>query len=441
MAPSAHDNPYQCLLEIHDLEYPSWTDIKLYFVWILSLCSTGLGFLSIIGINNSNAASTVAGGGTWEANVSCPDGSQPPTNVLTSAINPNVWQAGYNCLADGYGGLPACFSWPVLPSTITTDVFRVTLSNGTKLTPPCIGITPNLEYNERHCLVLFGDFGTRYLSSDPRSVTAVSVEVVKDLKLVGPNGPISAVGLNFTHGKNPYDPGNGPKFITSKISKLSDVGEGVFVPRIISQNPYPNDGIALYGSQANVSEMYRLRLFYTGGMTPDGVRGLQPIDFENYFYLLANASTGMVNISKTNTDYMIGSKGTVKVLGLADTGKLEQVYSACYIDDKDNYIDIIIQASSPEAAAKITSVEAFQDGYGGLYNPGGPGNNPSPNLIFTARSSPQSVAVQDAIVDPRTVTYCKDTKNGGYSTNATHCTMLYGPNGTAIYPAPASSPP
>jgi hypothetical protein len=402
--------------------------------------SSGLGFLSIIGINTTDAASTVAGGGTWEANVTCPDGSPPPQNVLTSAVSPNVWTAGYDCVADGYGGLPACFSWPVLPSTASPDVFLVTLSNGTKMSPPCIGITPNLEYNERHCLVLFGDFGTRYLSSDPRSVTAVSVEVVKHLKLVGPNGPVSAVGLNFTQGKNPYDPGNGPKFITAKISKLSNVGEGVFVPQSISQSPYPNDGITLYGSQANVSEMYRLRLFYTGGMTPDGVRGLQPVDFENYFYLLANSTSQQVNISKTNMDYSIGSLGSVKVLGLADTGKLEQVYSACYVDDKDNYIDIIIQASSPLAAAAITSVEAFKDGYGGLYNPGGPGNNPSPNLIFTARSSPQSVAVQDAILDPRTVTYCKDPQNGGYSTNATYCTVLYGPNATSNNPPPLAAP-
>ena len=46
-------------------------------------------------------------------------------------------------------GLPICFSWPVLPSTISKEAFQVRLSNGSVVTPDCIGINPNLEFNER----------------------------------------------------------------------------------------------------------------------------------------------------------------------------------------------------------------------------------------------------------------------------------------------------
>lgn len=41
----------------------------------------------------------------------------------------------YNCTAANLDGLPICFSWPVLPSSISKDSFLMTLSNGTKVRP------------------------------------------------------------------------------------------------------------------------------------------------------------------------------------------------------------------------------------------------------------------------------------------------------------------
>jgi len=35
-------------------------------------------------------------------------------------------------------------------------VLLFTLSNGSQVVPPCLGISPNWEFNERHCLVAFG---------------------------------------------------------------------------------------------------------------------------------------------------------------------------------------------------------------------------------------------------------------------------------------------
>uniref|UniRef100_A0A7S3XAX5 Uncharacterized protein n=1 Tax=Picocystis salinarum TaxID=88271 RepID=A0A7S3XAX5_9CHLO len=392
------------------------------------ILSAGLGFLDIIGIDVTDEETVRAGGGTWEANVTCANGEDPPLGALTSATSRMVNLAGYNCIASGYGGLPICFSWPVRPPTIRTSAFRVTFNNGSTVHPPCAGIMPNVEYNERHCVVIFGDFGTRSPSTDPLAIYPVKVEVVQDLQLIGPDGPVSANGLSFEGGGSPYDAGNGPYFTAAKLNRLSDVGEGVFTPSFINTDAYPNSGVALYG---NGGSFYRIRLFYSGGMTPNGVKGLQPVDFAKYFYLAAMLSNGnQLNITEPGELYDVGV-GTLSVLGLADTGPLQAQYDACYIEDRDNYIDIIIDASNEAAASTIVSVQAFQEGYESLYNPGGPGNDPTPGVLYTSSASTQSVGVTNAIEFPRTVTYCTDA-NSRVSTNPEVCSKVYGPNGGEI---------
>ena len=205
-----------------------------------AVCPAGLA-------NSSDPAEVRAANGTWRVNVTCSNGQAPPTRVLTSASSQQMWSGGYNCTADHYDGLPVCFSWPVLPSSISKESLLVTLSDGSQLHPPCIGIAPNLEFNERHCLVLFGRFGNRLPSTEPGSLFVSAVEVPEgeggprggcqlhaggkqqrrshcvgqarpgphaharlspslraaaagaSLKLVGPEGPVSAEGLNFTN--------------------------------------------------------------------------------------------------------------------------------------------------------------------------------------------------------------------------------------------------
>jgi len=392
------------------------------------MLSAGLGFLDIIGIDTTDETTVRAGGGTWEANVTCADGEDPPIGALTSAVSPTVNLGGFNCIANGYGGLPICFSWPVRPPTIHPSAFLITFNNGSTMQPPCAGILPNVEYNERHCVVIYGDFGTRKRSTDPLAVYPVKVEVVQRLQLIGPDGPFNATGLSFEGGSSPYDTGNGPYFTAAKLSKLSDVGEGVFAPAFINTNAYPNDGVSLYGDKES---LYRIRLFYSGGMTPGGVKGLQPVDFAKHFYLAATHSNGeQMNITETTESYDVGA-GTISVLGLADTGIAQAQYDACYIEDTDNYIDIIVDASSKAAASAITAVEAFQEGYTSLYNPGGPGNDPTPDVLFTAPTSPQRVAVKNAIDVPLTVTYCTDV-NGRVSRDPEVCSQVYGPDGGEI---------
>jgi len=126
----------------------------------------------------------------------------------------------------------------------------------------------------------------------------------------------------------------------------------------------------------------------------------------------------------------LGDGNKVKVLGLADLGPSQATYDACYTTDKDNYIDIIVQASSVEAAAAIQTFKAK----GGLYNPGGPGTNPTPGWIWSQPSPTQTLVIDNALVDPKTVTYCLDKMTGEYSNDAALCTALY-----AAAPAPAPS--
>lgn len=81
-----------------------------------------------------------------------------------------------------------------------------------------------------------------------------------------------------------------------------------------------------------------------------------------------------MRVEVPGTAYDLGAGvGTVRVLGLADTGRWQSSYDECYQEDYDNYIDIILDASSPVAAAALSTLQAFQteEGYAPLYNPGG----------------------------------------------------------------------
>ncbi|MFX8840889.1 hypothetical protein ABTM78_21265, partial [Acinetobacter baumannii] len=69
------------------------------------------------------------------------------------------------------------------------------------------------------------------------------VENGHKLMLVGPHGPVSAVGLSKSSG-NPYVANGGPKLVAAKLSVMSTLGVGA--PVLFSGN-VPNDGVALYG--------------------------------------------------------------------------------------------------------------------------------------------------------------------------------------------------
>ena len=279
-------------------------------------------------------------------------------------------------------GLPVEFSWPILPSTLDADDFKVTLNNGTSVTPQVTSIWPNFEYNERSVAVLFGHFGNRVPPDQPGAIYPISVQVVRGsstLELVGPRPRIvSAVGFSVKTPGSPYtDPDippterGGPTLVAAKLSKMSTAGNTG--PMIFRQN-LPNDGVSLYGRQAK----FRLRMYTTGGMTPNGVSPLLPTDYDQLLPRRSRSppregrsgSPGRARPT-TSTARRSASSGSPTSAGR------KQATTTATPRSGNNYIDIVLDGSEA-AARRITTVEIPSTGrYAPLYNPGGPGQRPS----------------------------------------------------------------
>ena len=182
------------------------------------MMAAGLGFTNIVGVPNLSTSDVtlsktlaVLAGGTWNK-VRCTNGQTPPLASYTSASTPAGVRLYYGEDVYYSDGLPVEFSWPLLPSTLDADDFKVTLSNGTSVTPQVTSIWPNYLYNERSVAVLFGHFGNRIPPNQPGAIYPTSVQVVQGsstLELVGPGQRIvSAVGMSVKSPGSPYtEPG------------------------------------------------------------------------------------------------------------------------------------------------------------------------------------------------------------------------------------------
>ena len=380
------------------------------------MMAAGLGFENIIGVPGLSTSDvplsrtlTVLAGGAWNSNVHCPDGQTPPLASYTSAATPSSVRSLYGQDVYYSDGLPVEFSWPILPSTLDADDFAVTLNNGTTVTPQVVSIWPNFEYNERSVAVMFGHFGNRIPPSQAGALYPVSVRVVRGssvLRLVGPGQRIvSAVGFSARAPGSPYTaPGvppsqrGGPRLVAAKLSRMSAVGNTG--PPVFGQN-LPNSGVSLYGRQAK----FRLRMYTSGGMTPNGVTPLLPTQYDQYFQVDAVTSAGKtVRLIKSGRTYYIDGQ-PLRVVGLANLGRKQASYDDCYTEVRNNYIDIVLDGSAA-AARRITTVEIPSTGrYQPLYNPGGPGNDPAPGVHYSAPSPPISEPVMIALNNPLTITY------------------------------------
>jgi hypothetical protein len=279
------------------------------------------------------------------------------------------------------------------------------LNTGQVITPLAASITPNFEYNERSTVVIPGYYGNRIAPGQPGAIYPVKLEVVHSrhpLKLVGPGGVVvSAAGLTYGDGYTPmtaYKPGSGPTLVAAKLSVMSTAGESA--PKPFS-GALPNDGVALYGSAAQ----YRLRLFTNQGFSPDGVQSLYPTDFSRFFRIETIDADGVVRwLTQTGVPYQLPS-GTITVVGLADLGPAQSSYDDSYVEDHDNQIDIVL--SGDEAAiATIKAVQIPASGsYSLSYDPGGPGNNPTPGVTYSQPGPTDTEPVIDALTNPMTVTY------------------------------------
>ena len=361
------------------------------------------GYMSVSGLQGTGADAQAAAyqyGIAWEL-IDPTLGASP--RAYYSAMGDSVFQSTYGFSALQQDTIPVVFSHPVLGDTLSPKDFRILLNTGEFVTPITSSFSPNSEFNERQTVVLVGDWGNRLLPDESGARYPISVTVVDDglpLRLVTSAGLVSAVGLTI-ESFNPYVAGNGPKILAAKLNAYSDLGEGN--PAWLTSST-ANSGSDLYGEQAK----YRLRIYTSAGFSADGISSILPTDFSKFFQLLAKDDRGSdVMITLPDVDYYIGGFGVVRVLGIADTGLLQNLYDISYVEDHDNQYDIILSGDLA-AVARLQSIRMPSgEGYSPVYNPGGPGNDPGNNLPvrFTVASSDQTIEITNDFQDSSFVSY------------------------------------
>ncbi|MEO0322775.1 MAG: immunoglobulin-like domain-containing protein [Myxococcota bacterium] len=376
------------------------------------ILSAGLGFSDIIGVVAPAMTEEVAlaAGGAWSGDVDCgtDQGNYTSTTTQDQVGQGYIMRTPYGPLKDGalgIDGLPIVFSWPVVSDSIDLEDFQVTMNTGDIVRPLAVSTFPNFECNERNTLPIFGEFGNRLPSDDPDTRYPAIVSIVGDLFLVGPGGTeMNARGLTWENEASPYDENNGPRFVGAKLNRIDGPMEGEGVEGPAGAFFPPNDAWALYGEEAE----FMVRTLSTGGVSPNGTSGVTPDDFERFFRLHATGEDGsLVIIDQVGVDYAVRG-GTLRVLGLSDLGQREDVnpYDACYDEDLDNYIDIIL-AGDEAAARSLTHVEvpSLEGGYDAFYNPGGPGRTPFEGVTYTEPGPADLEPVIIALDDPMRVSY------------------------------------
>ena len=296
------------------------------------ILSAGLGFEGIIGIDEYSEEVVRAAGGAWYGSMTCTSGEEPSDSSRTSATTPTTMAAVGEGTPDYADALPIVFSWPVATETIDITDFQYTLNNGEIGLLTGITMFPNWELNERNVVVLYGEFANRGLAGEEDAIFPVRLDIVEDdtpLLLIGPDGEeFNAVGLSWETDATPYD--TGPSLVGAKINHVGDeaIGEGGVPALVTITGAFPNDEFALYGGGD-----FRIRVLTTGGFSPDGVTALRPDMYEEFFRVHVNGPDGKtVLLENVDEDYTVAG-GTLRVLGLADTGRLENPDEGIYYDD------------------------------------------------------------------------------------------------------------
>jgi hypothetical protein len=373
----------------------------------LVILSAGLGFDNIVGLPGDGFEITREAGGTWLENPDCVTDDEP----LTSAVDAGFINRLSRGEADYDDGLPIVTSWPVLPSTLNPEDFLFTLNDGSQAVPNAVTMVPNWELNERTTIVVFGDFGNRLPAEDPDQLFPVKLEIVDDGSppiFVGPGGVTrSGVGLTFETDSSPYNEGtSGPRLVGAKLNRIGDEPQGEGGVGLLEARIGPNDEFALYGGGD-----FKVRILTTGGFSPDGLTGVTPDQYEDFFRLHATGTDGeTVLMTEVGVDYELAG-GTLRVVGLSDLGRAangdDVHYDDCYFEDSDNYIDIVLEGD--EAAARgLTFLEipaGEDDDYLSFYNPGGPGPEPFPEVRYNAPGPRDLEPIINALDDPMRVSY------------------------------------
>jgi hypothetical protein len=377
------------------------------------ILAAGLGFEGITGIPSLLSEAQInlaeaAGAGVVQELLGL-DPAAPLRNITSGTAPAGVQLGGFsNAMATQtfMDAMPIEFSHPLLPSTVLPENFRIHLNTGEVVTPLYVAQNPNLDFNERQTVVAFGYFANRLPTGDPGAVHPVRFEVVNGsgnpVQLITPKGLVDGTGLSQSS-NNPYNPYNGPILVGAKLSRLSLAGD---YPAPAFPNSVANHGVEYYGTS---EKLYRLRLFTSGGFSPDGVSGFLPQEFSRFFQLTAKGASGeAITISAAGTSVKVQG-GTLKVKGIADLGNgLSADPEYTYSEDHDNQFDLIIRASSPKAIRALENVVLPDPRLGThspIYNPGGPGTAPLPAYRYTQPSPGQTIAVEFALKDPATVSW------------------------------------
>lgn len=361
-----------------------------------------MGVPNLNGTDSASQAAAYAAGISWE-NLDPSLGA--PSRAYYSGVGANAFLATYGVAGNQADTIPVVFSFPVLASTLNPTDFRVTLNTGEVVTPITASYLPNLEFNERQTVVVSGDWGNRLQPGETGARYPVTFSVVADdtpLTLVGPSGLVSAVGFSV-NSLNPYIEGNGPRIVGAKLNAYSDLGEGA---PAWSLSSVANSGTDLFGSTVQ----YRVRIYTSAGFSPDGIGSILPTDYSRYFLIEADDGLGnTVALTQTGVDYQIGIFGSVRILGLADAGMAQSSYNEAYVEDHDNQYDVILTGDAL-AIAHLSTISMPSSGdYSAVYNPGGPGNDPTnnPDVPFTVASSNQTIAIENDLGLNSFVTYAE----------------------------------
>lgn len=368
-------------------------------------------------------------GGAWNI-ISTPN-AQYGAFTATGDINNIANAFGYTVYYDD--AMPICFSQPIITSTINPTDFRLTLNTGKVVTPDVASLSPNFFYNESSCVVIFGRFGNRLAPGETGAVYPVTVSIVAGssngssphLTLIDANGTQTDMttvnngsGASITSG-NPYVTNGGPSLLAAKLSTIDrNTVATTQTTQTAFQTNVRNDGAALYGS-TNTGTLYRLRMYTSGGFalgnfTPSITRpmSLMPTDYNNFFRVQVGPDSNPTYLSESGHTYTITGYGTIKILGLASLGNVNLTENDAYIADNNNYIDIIM-VGDDAAMRQITYLDipttgnnaATQTPYLKLYNPGGPGNNPTAGVTYSQAGPPVHIAVTNALDNANIITY------------------------------------
>jgi hypothetical protein len=377
-----------------------------YFATTPSIMTANYGFDGYMGVPNLNGTNSAAQAAAFAGNVSFENidpSLQAASRAYYSAVSTQAFLGIYGVSATAGDTIPVVFSHPIWPPSVTPSAFQVTMNTGAVITPLVASFLPNTEYNERQTVVITGYWGNRILPGNPGAEYPVTVSIVSsptELKFVTPLGLVSAVGLSI-ESKNPYVSGNGPRILAAKLNIYSSLGESN--PKAFNAS-YANSGSDLFGSSAQ----YRLRVYTSAGFSPDGISSILPTDFSKFFVLSAIDSSGnAVQITQSGVPYSIPGYGSIQVLGIADTGPLQSAYNLAYVEDHDNQYDIILSGDAA-AITRLTTIRMPSSGaYSPVYNPGGPGNNPSSNPVgpFTVASLDQTVNISNHLQSGSYVTF------------------------------------